>query len=133
MAKSMKLLKTAVLSATAAAALTAFLRSDAGKKARKSVVKFSKEYREDPQAKHEEFLKKAQEYSAQTYEKWANLKEQFQTGEVTVTDVVEAGKAKADYLRGQSVDAFDKVKEKIASQNLSTKDLLASIKEKRKS
>lgn len=119
-----------LLGAAGGAAAAVFLASKTGKAVRERVVNFAKDYQENHEEINADLLHKAQDLKQQAVDKYQEVKEQFETGELTVDDLVQTGKEKAQIVKEQSLEKFEQIKEKIAEQNLTTGDLLQSIKEK---
>lgn len=113
MARSNKFLTTLVLGAAAAAV---FLATKTGKTVKDKVVGYIKDYQEDPEAKHAEWVDKAQELKDQAMETYSDVKYKFETGELTTEDLVESVRTKATAIKERisQEEFFTNLKEQAA-------------------
>ncbi|HEL1583450.1 TPA: YtxH domain-containing protein [Streptococcus suis] len=130
MVKKSSIFTSILLGVAGGAAAAIFLTSKSGKALKERVVNFTKDYQENYEEINVELLHKAQDLKEQAVGKYQEVKEQFETGELTVDDLMKSGKEKAQVVKEQSKERIEQIKEKIAEQNLTTGDLIASIKEK---
>lgn len=123
MVKKSSVLTSILLGVAGGAAAAAFLASKTGQAVKEKVVNFANDYKENHEEINADLVNKAQDLGKQATDRFAEVKTQLETGELTVEDLVKSGKEK-------SVETFEQIKEKIAEQNLSTADILEAIKAK---
>lgn len=123
MVKKSSVLTSLLLGVAGGAAAAAFLATKTGKAVKERVVNFANDYKENHVEINADLVNKAQDLGKQATDRFAEVKTQLETGELTVEDLVKSGKEK-------SVETFEQIKEKIAEQNLSTADILEAIKAK---
>ncbi|NQN48970.1 YtxH domain-containing protein [Streptococcus suis] len=123
MVKKSSVLTSILLGVAGGAAATAFLASKTGQAVKEKVVNFANDYKENHEEINADLVNKAQDLGKQATDRFAEVKTQLETGELTVEDLVKSGKEK-------SVETFEQIKEKIAEQNLTTADILEAIKAK---
>lgn len=130
MVKKSSIFTSILLGAAGGAAAAVFLASKTGKAVKEKVVHFARDYKENHEEINADLINKAQDLGKQAVDRYEEVKSQFESGELTVDDLVQSGKEKAQVVKEQSLEKFEQIKEKMAEQNLSTADLFASIKEK---
>ncbi|HFH9837418.1 TPA: YtxH domain-containing protein [Streptococcus suis] len=130
MVKKSSIFTSILLGVAGGAAAAIFLTSKSGKAVKERVVNFTKDYQENYEDINAELLHKAQDFKNQAVGKYQEVREQFETGEITVDSLMKSSKEKAQVVKEQSKETFEQIKGKIAEQNLTTSDLIASIKEK---
>ncbi|MER0122690.1 YtxH domain-containing protein [Streptococcus sp. ZJ93] len=130
MVKKSSIFTSILLGAAGGAAAAAFLATKTGQAVKKKVLDFTKDYQENHDEINAELIQKAQDLGQQAIDKYETVKDQLESGELTVDDLVQSGKEKAQLVKAQSLEKFEQIKEKIAEQNLTTADLVESIKEK---
>lgn len=123
MVKKSSVITSILLGVAGGAAAAAFLATKTGKAVKERVVNFANDYKENHVEINADLVNKAQDLGKQATDRFAEVKTQLETGELTVEDLVKSGKEK-------SVETFEQIKEKIAEQNLSTADILEAIKAK---
>lgn len=123
MVKKSSVLTSILLGVAGGAAAAAFLASKTGKSVKEKVVTFANDYKENHEEINADLVSKVQDLGKQATDRFTEVKTQLETGELTVEDLVKSGKEK-------SVETFEQIKEKIAEQNLSTADILETIKAK---
>lgn len=123
MVKKSSVWTSLLLGAAGGAAAAAFLASKTGKVVKEKVVNFANDYKENHEEINADLVSKAQDLGKQASDRFAEVKTQLETGELTVEDLVKSGKEK-------SLETFEQIKEKLAEQNLSTSDLVEAIKAK---
>ncbi|MCK4025964.1 MULTISPECIES: YtxH domain-containing protein [Streptococcus] len=123
MVKKSSVLTSILLGVAGGAAAAAFLASKTGQAVKEKVVNFANDYKENHEEINADLVNKAQDLGKQATDRFAEVKTQLETGELTVEDLVKSGKEK-------SVETFEQIKEKIAEQNLTTADILEAIKAK---
>ncbi|MEG3311059.1 YtxH domain-containing protein [Streptococcus sp. SS-4456] len=123
MVKKSSVLTSILLGVAGGAAAAAFLASKTGQAVKEKVVNFANDYKENHEEINADLVNKAQDLGKQATDRFAEVKTQLETGELTVEDLVKSGKEK-------SVETFEQIKEKIAEQNLSPADILEAIKAK---
>lgn len=123
MVKKSSVWTSLLLGAAGGAAAAVFLATKTGKVVKEKVVDLAKTYKDNPEQLNSDIVNKAQDLSKQATEKFNEVKTQFETGELTVEELVKTGKEK-------SIETIEQIKEKIAEQNLSTTDILEAIKSK---
>ncbi|MGT2910563.1 YtxH domain-containing protein [Streptococcus cameli] len=114
MAKKLNLLTSVVLGIAGGTAAAVFLASESGKKLKSKLSTVVKDYQENPESVHTDIVNKAQDLKNQAVDKYTEVKEQFETGELTIEDLVQTGKQKAQLLKEQSLEKFDKIKEQLS-------------------
>ncbi|TCD46168.1 YtxH domain-containing protein [Streptococcus sp. X16XC17] len=120
MAKTSKVLTSLILGAAGGAAAAVFLATETGKKFKNKAVTFVKDYQEHPDEVNADILQRAQDLKDQAVDKYNEVKGQFESGELTVDDLVQNGKEKATVLKDQSLEKFGQLKSKLADQKEST-------------
>lgn len=123
MVKKSSVLTSILLGVAGGAAAAAFLASKTGQAVKEKVVNFANDYKENHEEINADLVNKAQDLGKQATDRFAEVKTQLETGELTVEDLVKSGKER-------SVETFEQIKEKIAEQNLTTADILEAIKAK---
>lgn len=103
MSKSNKFLTTMLLAAAGGAAAAVFIASKTGQAVKDKMSKFVKDYHNNPDAKHGEWVEKATDLKKTAVEKYSDVKHKFETGELRPEDIVTTVKEKA-------VDLADKLK-----------------------
>ncbi|MBO4107300.1 YtxH domain-containing protein [Streptococcus suis] len=129
MVKKSSLLTSIVLGAAGGAAAAVFLASKSGKAIKDKVQDFIKEAKENPEETNAELINKATELKNQAVERFQTVKGQFETGELTVDDLVKTGKEKVTSLKDQSLEKFEQMKEKLSEQALTAKDVSEEVSE----
>ncbi|WP_155973977.1 YtxH domain-containing protein [Streptococcus ruminantium] len=123
--KSSSVWTSLLLGAAGGAAAAAFLATKSGKAVKEKVVNFANVYKENHEEINADLVSKAQDFGKQATERFAEVKTQLETGELTLEDLVKAGK-------DRTLETLGQLKEKITEQNLSTTDILEAIKTKTK-
>ena len=98
MSKSNKFLTTMLLAAAGGAAAAVFIASKTGQAVKDKVTKFVKDYQNNPDAKHGEWVEKATDLKKTAVEKYSDVKYKFETGELKPEDIVTTVKEKAEDL-----------------------------------
>lgn len=130
MVKKSSVFTSILLGVAGGAAAAVFLASKTGKSVKEKVVKFANDYKENHDQINADLVHKAQDFGKQAVNKYGEVKEQLESGELTVDEMIQSGKEKVQTVKEHSLEKFEQIKEKIAESNLTTEDLLASIKEK---
>ena len=119
-----------VLGAVSGAAAAVFLSSKKGKEVTARVNDFIKEVQENPEEFKEQVIHSAVDLKDQAVETVSQVRDKVNNGEITretiLTSVKETTKEVIDY----SQDKYQAIKEKLQEENLTTSDLVSSIKEK---
>ncbi len=115
MSKSNKFFTTILLGAAGGAAAAVFLASKSGQVVKKRVLDFLKDYQEDPESKHTEWVDRANDLKNQAVEKYSDVRHKFETGELTADDIVETVKEKATELKDRITqeEFFTNLKEQV--------------------
>lgn len=116
MTKTSKVLTSLILGAAGGAAAAVFLATETGKKFKNKAVELVKDYQEHPEEVNAELLQRAQDLKDQAVGKYNEVKGQFESGDLTVDDLVQTGKEKATVLKDQSLEKFEQLKSKLAEQ-----------------
>lgn len=132
MVKKSSIFTSILLGAAGGAAAAAFLATRTGQAVKKKVVNFAKDYQENHEEINAELIQKAQGLGQQAVDKYETVKEQFETGEITVDSLVQSGKEKAQFVKDQSLEKIGQLKDKIAEKNLPAAELVETVKEKAK-
>lgn len=113
MSKSSKFVTTVLLGVAGGAAAAVFLASKSGQVIKEKVTNYLKDYQEDPEAKQAEWADKANELKSQAVDKYTDVRQKFETGELTPEDIVETVKGKATELKDRVTqeDFFASLKE----------------------
>lgn len=122
MAKKSSIFTSLLLGAVGGAAAAVFLATETGKKAKKKVVDLANNYQENHEEINADLLHKAQDLGNQVVEKYSEVKEQLETGELTVNDLIQSGKEKAQALTEQ-------VKEKWSEQAPEAGEVILEVEE----
>lgn len=123
--KSSSVWTSLLLGAAGGAAAAAFLATKTGKAVKEKVINVAKVYKENHEEINADWLSKAQNFSKQATERFAEVKTQLETGELTLEDMVKSGK-------DRTLETLGQLKEKITDHRLSTTDILEAIKTKTK-
>lgn len=132
MVKKSSIFTSILLGAAGGAAAAAFLATRTGEAVKKRVVNFAKDYPKNHEEINAELIQKVQDLSQQAVDKYESVKDQLESGELTVDHFVQSGKERVQLVKSQFLEKFEQIKEKIAEQNLTTSELVESIKEKAK-
>lgn len=123
--KSSSVWTSLLLGAAGGAAAAAFLATKTGKAVKEKVINVAKVYKENHEEINADWLSKAQNFSKQATERFAEVKTQLETGDLTLEDMVKSGK-------DRTLETLGQLKEKITDHRLSTTDILEAIKTKTK-
>lgn len=124
MSKASKFLTTLVLGAAGGTAAAVFLASKTGKVLREKVTDYIKDYQQDPESKHAEWVDKAHDLKDQAVEKYSDVKNRFESGELTTDDIVKTVKEKAEELKERVTqeEFFAHLKDQVTKFKTETKE-----------
>lgn len=116
MSKSSKFVTSLLVGAAGGAAAALFFTSQSGQQLKEKACRLAKDYQENPEEVKAELLHKAQVLKQQVTEKYEEVKYQFESGELTVEDLLQAGKEKTQELTSQSLEKWEEWKERLSEQ-----------------
>ena len=107
MAKKIGIFTSILLGVAGGAAAAAFLATESGKKVKKQVTDFVKDYQENHEEINADLVNKAHYLKDQAVDKFEDVKGQLESGDLTIDDLLQTGKEKV-------LDLTDQIKDKIA-------------------
>lgn len=110
MAKKLGALTSIILGVAGGAAAAAFLATESGKKVKKQVSDFVKDYQENRDEINADLVNKANDLKDQAVDRFEDVKGQLESGELTIDDLIQSGKEKVQDLTEQLKDKFAEVK-----------------------
>ncbi|MET3557661.1 gas vesicle protein [Streptococcus rupicaprae] len=131
MSKPNRIVTTLILGAAGGAAAAVFLASKTGKAVKNKLADYLHDYQENPEAKHSEWVGRAQEIKDQALEKYTDVKHKFETGELTADDIVRTVKDKADEIkeRVSQDDFFAQFKDQATKAKTEAEEVLTELVE----
>lgn len=124
MVKVSRVVTTLVLGAAGGAAAAIFLASKTGKAVKEKVLSAAKDYQENHEEINADLLRKAQGLKEEAIDKYQEVKDQLESGELTYEDLVASGREKALTLKERSLERLEQVKERLAAQEIASTDFL---------
>ncbi|MEY8461936.1 YtxH domain-containing protein [Streptococcus merionis] len=131
MSKSNKFFTTILLGAAGGAAAAVFLASKSGKVVKEKVLHFMKDYQDDPESKHTEWVDKATDLKNQAFETYNDVRHKFETGELTADDIVMTVKDKATELKDRVTqeDFFANLKDQVSKAKADFADTVSGAED----
>ena len=131
MSKSNKFFTTILLGAAGGAAAAVFLASKSGKVVKEKVLHFMKDYQDDPESKHAEWVDKATDLKNQAFETYNDVRHKFETGELTADDIVMTVKDKATELKDRVTqeDFFANLKDQVSKAKADFADTVSGAED----
>lgn len=106
MAKKIGIFTSILLGVAGGAAAAAFLATESGRKVKKQVTDFVKDYQENHEEINADLVNKAHDLKDQAVDKFEDVKGQLESGDLTIDDLLQTGKEKV-------LDLTDQIKDKI--------------------
>ena len=106
MAKKIGIFTSILLGVAGGAAAAAFLATESGRKVKKQVTDFVKDYQENHEEINADLVNKAHDLKEQAVDKFEDVKGQLESGDLTIDDLLQTGKEKV-------LDLTDQIKDKI--------------------
>lgn len=116
MSKKIGIGTSLLLGIAGGAAAAVFLATETGQAVKKKAVELIDDYKENHEEINAELIRKAQGLGDQAVSKFTEVKEQLESGELTMDDLIQSGKEKAQALKKQSLEKFEEFKEAMAEQ-----------------
>lgn len=127
MAKVSRIFTTVALGVVGGAAAAVFLASKTGKAAKEKVLTLVKDYQENPEELHAQWLEKAQDLKDDALSKYQEVKEQVASGELTYEDVLQTGRDKTALFKEQAAERIAQLRERLAHQEVPSADIVDSV------